>query len=233
MLRKGPAIVPVLTCWALAVLLEHLHIDALKKQGFPTNNKTMTQLARYCPIIGVIFHGFGWNPLSKMSNHHAVCCNVRKMGSVLEIAAAGLCRPSGISVCVEIDSTSTLAHVYCSYWWSAFWFWVTLANSLTFVNLSSPVKEDTGLAKISQFSFHNTLATPHGTLYMPWNYLGQQPCATLVSSRQPNGINARWTTNDFAFESFDISQWSNTKATSPPAREHSMPHLTVSPSTMT
>jgi hypothetical protein len=60
-------------------------------------------------------------------------------------------------------------------------FWVILANSLTFVNLSSPVKEDTGLAKISQFSFNNKLATPNGTLYMPWNYLAQQPYAAVIS----------------------------------------------------
>lgn len=67
---------------------------------------------------------------------------------------------------------------------------VPLANSLTFVNLSSPVKHNAGLAKTSQFSFNNTLATKNGTLYMPWDYRGQRPYTTVISSRQPNRINA-------------------------------------------
>jgi hypothetical protein len=217
MLRYGPAIALVLTCLTSIILLEYFYREAQRKQGFSTNDKTAMHAARYCPTIGVILLGFAWKTL------------IRDIKVIMPYVAMS-------QKWIESRDSLLLDYIdpleFMSVWRSAqnqHWLMfmvligglisgllVPLANSLTFIDLSSPVSspvgKDTGLTKATQFSFNNTLSTPNGTLYMPWNFLGQQPYAAVVSSRQPNGINPPFTTNDFAFESFNTSQWSKINA---------------------
>jgi len=76
-----------------------------------------------------------------------------------------------------------------------------------------PVSRHTTIIQNSRFSLPGALSDNNGTLTIPWTYQGNQPYAAVTSSRQPNGKNAPWTSDDFAFESFDIAPWSKANAT--------------------
>lgn len=213
MLRKGPALFLLFACWVMVVLLEYLSVAAHKQQGFYIANKTTVRLARYCPTIAVIILGFGWKSLIKDVK---IIAPYAAMSERWELSYKSLLLdyldPLDIVSVWKSARNQHLAMFVVLIGGLLSGVLVPLANTLTFTNLSSPVEQSASLSKISQFSFNNTLATPNGTLYIPWDYQGQKPYAAVVSARQPNGANAPWTTDDFAFESFDTVQWSKTNA---------------------
>ncbi|KAK4969849.1 hypothetical protein LTR28_000717 [Elasticomyces elasticus] len=83
-------------------------------------------------------------------------------------------------------------------------FLVPLANSLVYINLQATVTQNINVQKTSRISIDGTLATSNGSLKIPWTSDGNRPYAALVSSTQPNGQFPQWTSDGYAFESYEL-----------------------------
>lgn len=82
---------------------------------------------------------------------------------------------------------------------------VTVANSLTFTNLSANVSNNIRLRRTSGFAFDSSLAYPNGSLTIPLNHIGNQPYGAVSMQRILGDQYVPWTNGKFAFESFETA----------------------------
>ncbi|KAK4988237.1 hypothetical protein LTR50_004063 [Elasticomyces elasticus] len=92
-------------------------------------------------------------------------------------------------------------------------FLVPLANSLVSTDLQATVIQNINVQKTSSISIDGTLTISNGSLKIPWTSDGNRPYAALVSSSQPNGQFPQWTSDGYAFESYELQSKSLANST--------------------
>ena len=207
MLRKTRGLPLVVGCWCWVALLEVFNFNVRRHQGIPAVNASTVGAARYVPTVGVVVLSFFWKalvgdlkkivPWSKMSGRWTTAKHSLLLDYVNDIELFSL------AVALKRRHWSIVLGLFSTFLFGTL---VALANSLTYVELFAQVATDISLKQQTLFQLEEALIYPNRSLRTQFNVNGTKPYAIVSTLRLPNGYPAPWTSDTYAFESFNTSQ---------------------------
>ncbi|KAF2145957.1 uncharacterized protein K452DRAFT_263395 [Aplosporella prunicola CBS 121167] len=212
-LRKTRAIPFTFLCFIFIAALEAVDQKIEENQGISTQNLNLVRLIRYIPTILAVSIGFLWKylvgdlkkivPWSRMSEKWATASDsilLNYIGNLelISVFTSAKRRHWAIFMGLVVGFLSGVL--------------VTAANSLTYTDLSATVSEKADLEKSSRFEFNGTLLDTNGTLPLPFVQLGHysRPYAAVAVEKLTGEQYSPWTSDNYAFESFNRGPGSST-----------------------
>lgn len=211
-LRTYVALPIAAICFVFVAVLEIVRYLIHKSEGIPLNQDKYVLPMRYLPTLCVVALGLLWK---------CVLGDIKRMmvWSVMSVSENGAAAEDSIllNYVGRLEVFSVPISIRKRHWAIFLGLLVgfllgasvTVANTLTYSDLSAQTSNTTTLQKTSGFSFEGALADENGTLTMCTDHVGAQPYAAVSVQRFLEGQYSPWTNGKYAFESFQLASDQN------------------------